>query len=60
MEWDLERNVFTGSMSVFSYTGRKRKRGRQRYISYSSKKGKGEQEKNVRMIHYSLGKVVPC
>lgn len=47
-------------MSVFSHTERKRKRGRQRYISYSSKKGNGEQEKNVRMIHYSLGKVVPC
>lgn len=33
---------------------------RERYMSDSSKKGKGEQERNVRMKKYSLVKVVPC
>jgi len=59
MEWDLEKNVFTGSISIFSHKGRKRKRGRERYISDSSKKGKGGQEMNARMKQYSLFKVVP-
>lgn len=56
MEWDLEKNIFTGSIFIFSH----RSGGGERYISGSLKKGKGEQERNVRMVQYSLVKEVPC